>query len=436
MYNQIERKIARSLESFPILRQGLKTIYQRANYYLSSERTKTQYFIDSRVKLINPFEQYSDTPCFFGYYDKKPWSSDMRYMLFHKLSNNNKTIEIMLYDYLSNKMLTIGSSIAWNYQQGSMVQWVPSTLSNELIYNICHQGILSAQIINIDDNTGRIIPSTIQSLHLTKYEALTLNYKRLYKLRPEYGYSCECNRYNGNEDLANDGIWKVDLNTGETELLISLYHLSTFENSKYYMKNAQHKVNHIIYSPTGNRFVFMHRWFEATGKYSRLYVMDNDGTNLKLLMDERMISHYHWYDDNHIVVYGRIAEEGDRFYLVNVLDGTYKIVVKDILDKNGDGHPTFSFDRKWLVTDTYPDRARFQHLYLVHMPTETVYELGRFFHPWKYVDATRCDLHPRWSPDGRFISIDSVFSGIRQSYIIDVSRLIDDVASNGGEPGE
>ena len=69
------------------------------------------------------------------------------------------------------------------------------------------------------------------------------------------------------------------------------------------------------------------------------------------------------------------------------------------------------------------------------MPTQTVYEVGKFFHPWKYIDAMRCDLHPRWSPDGRFISIDSVFSGIRQSYIIDVSKLLDDVTSNGGEPG-
>jgi len=436
MYNQIERKIARSLESFPILRQGLKMIYQRANYYLSPERTKTQYFLDLRVKLINPCERDSNTPCFFGYYDKKPWSSDMRYLLFHKLANDNKTIEIMLYDYLSNEVTAIGSSLAWNFQQGSMAQWIASIGSNEVVYNTCHHGGLSAHIVNINDNSRRVIPSTIQSLHPARCEALTLNYKRLDMLRPEYGYSCECNRYNGNQDLAKDGIWRVDLNTGETELLISLYHLSTLENSKYHMKNAQHKVNHIIYSPTGKRFVFMHRWFETTGKYSRLYVMDNDGSNLKLIMDERMVSHYHWYDDDHIVVYGRIAREGDRFYLINVLDGAHRIIAKDILDKNGDGHPSFSPDRKWLVMDTYPDRARFQHLYLVHMPTQTVYEVGKFFHPWKYIDAMRCDLHPRWSPDGRFISIDSVFSGIRQSYIIDVSKLLDDVTSNGGEPGE
>jgi len=36
----------------------------------------------------------------------------------------------------------------------------------------------------------------------------------------------------------------------------------------------------------------------------------------------------------------------------------------------------------------------------------------------------RCDLHPRWSPDGRTVTVDAVFKGDRQIYVLDVSGIV------------
>lgn len=50
--------------------------------------------------------------------------------------------------------------------------------------------------------------------------------------------------------------------------------------------------------------------------------------------------------------------------------------------------------------------------------------LSKFFGPLEDDGYYRCDLHPRWSPDGTKVSIDSTHESFRNSYIIDVSEII------------
>jgi Tol biopolymer transport system component len=191
------------------------------------------------------------------------------------------------------------------------------------------------------------------------------------------------------------------------------------------MVGSDHKVNHLMYSPQGSRFVFVHRWIGPYGKFSRLYVANADGSGLKMLLDHRMVSHYNWRDEKHLLVWARTEEAGDHYYLLNVLTGQWEIVGQGVLDVYGDGHPSFSPDRRWVITDTYPDRARQQHLLLYKIDTNEMIELGRFLAPLKFTGASRCDLHPRWSPDGKMISIDSAHEGKRGTYILDISAIVE-----------
>jgi len=50
-------------------------------------------------------------------------------------------------------------------------------------------------------------------------------------------------------------------------------------------------------------------------------------------------------------------------------------------------------------------------------------DVGSFRHPGHIRGDWRCDLHPRWSRDGRLITFDSVHEGSRQIYVADVSDL-------------
>lgn len=60
------------------------------------------------------------------------------------------------------------------------------------------------------------------------------------------------------------------------------------------------------------------------------------------------------------------------------------------------------------------------------METGTRHDLGSFYADPKLSKENRCDLHPRWRPDGMRVCIDSIHeaSGDREMYVIDVSSLV------------
>jgi WD40-like Beta Propeller Repeat len=416
-YGQLERSIAKALDSFPGVRSKLRKTYQKISYIRHKEKN-FQYSLMSGLSLEKPIN--SEREYFFGYYDRSPWSTDMQYYVLHSIKNNEE-IEISLIDLTNNTNKVIDTSLSWNFQQGSMIQWFKD--KNQIIYNTIKEQRLVATIYNVDEEVGTDIPYPIQTLCPDGTKYLSINYKRLDILRPEYGYRPKVTNYSGVEPLEQDGIFEIEIQSKKAELIISFSRL--IHNSRRpEMEDSDHKINHVVYSPNGSKFIFMHRWIGPNGKFSRLYVSDSSGNQLKILLDDRMVSHYHWRDENHIIVWGRKDDIGDRYYLINVNTGELKILGKNKLEASGDGHPSFSPDGRWMITDTYPDKSRQRHLILYDSKNDKLFKLGRFFAPWSFDEEVRCDLHPRWSPDGKKISIDSAHEGYRKNYMIDLSTLI------------
>lgn len=427
-YNLLERTIAKTLDRFPQLKQIAKTTYQSLNYwyygglgFTEALRGRTfQLSLHPQVKIANAVPD-NTAELFFGYYDKTPWSEDMSKFVCHRIKDNSK-VEIVVIDCKKLETTVIGDSITWSSQQGTMVQW----LDNEhIIFNDLVEDKLTAKIVDLTGKIEQVIYFPIQTLHPNKQEALSLNYKRLDRLRPEYGYAVAANNFHSNSPLKEDGIWQVNLDSGKGDLVISLETLTAYQ-PRPEMTNAEHKVNHIMYSSQGTKFVFMHRWLGNQGKFSRLYVANKDGSDLKLLLDDRMVSHYSWRDEENLLAWARTEENGDRYYSINIITGNKEVIGQGILDVYGDGHPSFSPNKCWILTDTYPDKSRKQHLLLYEVATKKLIEVGSFLAPLKYSNAQRCDLHPRWSPDGNMISIDSTYEGKRNTYIIDVSKIVND----------
>jgi Tol biopolymer transport system component len=416
-FNKFERKFANSLDSFPVLRGYLKTYYQFLNYLINSRSSSID--MHDLVKISNRF---ADEINFFGYYDKTPWSNLGDYLIFHKLNLETELLDIVVRDIQSNKNIVIGQSSLWNWQQGSMLQWFPGT--DYIAYNkIVNTDKFGSVLVTTDGSILNTYEYPIQSISPCGNFFVSINYARLALLRPDYGYSIKSSNFLKSFDLENDGLWVVDIETGAGSLIVSLLDLINFAPQQD-MHNSQHKVNHALVSPDGSKILFMHRWICSEGKYSRLYSISPDGTNLKLLLDDRMISHYSWKDSEYFLAWARTYKNGDHYYKISAKTGIIELIGENTLDQFGDGHPSYSPNSEWIVTDTYPGKDRKLSLHLYEVNQNKLYEIGRFFSPWKYRGEIRCDLHPRWSPDGKSIAIDSTHEGIRGLYILDVSQIV------------
>jgi len=114
----------------------------------------------------------------------------------------------------------------------------------------------------------------------------------------------------------------------------------------------------------------------------------------------------------------RDAEHGDKYYLIDLDTSEKMILGAGIIDKSGDGHPSILGDR--FLTDSYPNKARLKNLALYCLQSGKYEVLGEFYESLNYGNETRCDLHPRFSPDGNRVFFDSVHEGRRHLYMMNL----------------
>ena len=362
---------------------------------------------------------------FFGYYNISPLNSAGD-ILFGQVGTNETRGSVV--EKLSIRLKTsnnfikeIGSSKAWNWQQGCMLQWFASS-EYSIIYNdySTKDNSYIAKIRNIASSEERIIHKPIYSVANSGKFALTLNFDRLTLMRPDYGYFNRNVNWNDLPSDSEDGIWFINLDKNTSNLIITLEQLKNFQPIST-MDGAKHKVNHIDISPNGIRFMFLHRWVGPQGRFMRLLTANCiDGSDLYHLTGNEMVSHNCWWGNDNIISFCRLNDGRNRYVHFKDRKGYVGIIGNN--EFNRDGHPSVSPDGRWMLTDDYPDTSRFSGLYLLDLKNNKKYNIGKFYQPLKYKGEKRIDLHPKWSPDGKSISIDSGHKGTRQQYVLDLSE--------------
>lgn len=417
----IEQTINYHLNRHPGLKKGIKRAYQRVNYALSSKVDHEGDIV--RISPDDPNHEY-----FFGYYDKSPEDATGRYVLCLKAQDTWSDVApaapatLLFIDTEKEesdpaRVRVLAESHTWNVQQGCMMQWLGPDFNREIIYNDFRDGKYVSVVLDVFSGAERVLAMPVYSVSQDGSFALTLDFSRLHRLRPGYGYSNLPEETASQKIPESTAIWKLDIKNNVVTPVLPYTAFSSFEPRKE-MTGAEHKVNHIMLSPSGRRFMVLHRWFDGQRKYTRLVTVNTDGSGMYNLSDDDMVSHCYWKNDDEIIAFENKKGTGIGYYLMKDLTQDYEHLWPHI---SSDGHPSYSPDGRLVLTDTYPNRKRMAILKLLNRDYNTV--IARVFAPFKYDNDTRCDLHPRWSRDGKRVYIDSVFEGHRGLYMIPVEKV-------------
>lgn len=367
----------------------------------------------------------------FGYYDKLQFDPTSRYVLGmevdfeHRSPRPDDVIKVGMIDLADNdRWIELGESRAWNWQQGCMLQWLPGS-AEEVLWNDRQGDRFVCHVLNVRTRQQRTIPAPIYCISPDGRTAVAPDFRRLNDTRPGYGYTGSVDPNRAVLCPENAGIWRVDLGTGEQKLLLSFADAARFPNPERDWKDAKHWFNHLLFAPDGSRFIFLHRWRgpkQGTGFSTRLLTANAEGKDLYVVDPFGKTSHFIWRDAQHILAWAFHPSQGEKFYLYRDRTDRVEVVGPEVMKVNG--HCTYLPGNEWILNDTYPDSARLQHPYLYHVKTGKRVPLGHFRSPPQYAGEWRCDTHPRFSPDGRKVVIDSPHDGGRQMYLIDVREIV------------
>ena len=378
----------------------------------------------------------------FGYYDKLEFDPTDRFVLSnevgfeHRTPKATDTIRVGMVDtHNDDKWIGLGQSQAWGWQQGCMLQWRPSAEDGktEVVWNDREGDKHVCRVLDVNSMQLRTLPKPIYSLSPDGKSAITADFSRIQRMRPGYGYVGLEDPYRDDRAPRESGVWKMDMNTGKSQLIFSLADAAEIPHRGKSLDDKWHYFNHLLVSPDSNRFIVLHRWrsngedSNPTGGFTtRMFTVAMDGSERYILDPSGHTSHFIWRDSRHVCAWTKPLGKRAAFYVFQDQTRDFESVGEGVMTRNGHNTYVPNTDNEWILNDTYPDRVtREQKPYLFHVPSGKKVELGGFRSPPEYKGEWRCDTHPRSSNDGKTVAIDSPHTGTgRQVHLIDVSRIL------------
>lgn len=378
-----------------------------------------------------------DRPVYTGFffYQCLQFDPTDRYVLAMKVDFEKRDIraedsaEIGVIDLRDqNKWTKIGETTAWNWQQGARLQWRPK--SNEILWNDRADDKKSFVCRVFDFKTGgrRTLPRPIYDLSPDGRTALTHDFEGDHQGTDYVPIEAQAEP----PDPSKTGIWRMDLDSGEAELIMPLDKLAQVAYPRGAPKQNSFYIFREGHNPSGERFIVFLK--DPTNGLREAYSLSVEGKDPRYLYHNP--SHHAWLDDEHVFDFGRHlppgGEEPRRGYFLFRDDGSGKPVEMlwpvDVTDGfDGDGHGSFvpGTNGQWIISDTYNIHG-FQYLFLFHRPTKQFVPLAKLKCE-RPNDVHRVDTHPRLSRDGRMVCFDASHEGLgRQMYVIDIGFILDD----------
>lgn len=402
--NLVERKVYNFVKNFPRLKYFIVRTYQIIFSLIPGRRVITKNEIIVR-------EGY-----FYGFHDKSPWSHDNQFLLAHhfkmknRLPNIEDTLDIGIFQGDSWKtFFPIAKTNAWNWQMGSMLQWVGNT--DNFIFNDYDGEKHISRMFNIQGQELITFSVPISAISRNGMYAVSHSFNRQKsQLGPKaYGYATGKDANESENVSSNEFLKIINIKTQVITNLISLSKIVEYKHTLE-MNDAYHYFTHCLFSPDSRKLLFIHRWLNKKNQeFSRLFSINISEGTLYLFPTSGMVSHITWRNDNEVLAYCEV-EKKEQYYLLENLTGRYRLLDTNQFSENG--HPSYS-KGDLLLTDTYPNRSRYQSLLVYSETKKQLTTIAKLKAPQSFVGGIKCDLHPRWNRTGEYICFDSAHTGTR-----------------------
>ncbi len=374
---------------------------------------------------------------FFGYYDRNPWDSGianhlvMKVPQIERLPERGETAEIGLLS-LDGQYSKLTETRCWCHQQGCMELFLKHR-PDCFIYNDYddEQDRVIARIFQLGKGVVGQYDRPVYAISPDGRWGASLDFSRI----PRRGYSYADAVLSPDvmpKEPENDGIWLIDLHTGESKLVASYDVMMKRHPYAYSLAEQRVWLNHVIFNSDSSRLLWLFRHSPADSSKgvfwkTFMYTSSLTGEDTECILSEcqwqDFISHQIWgHHPNEILVDARWSEAGHGAVVFD--ESRRPFTARRISESHGRmSHMVFSPDGKYILADSYPEKeTSLQTLIIIDAETGKWEELGKFYHRPVPMVETRCDLHPRWSPDGRFVTVDSTHDGKRGIYILELDK--------------
>ena len=417
----------------------------------------SKWINDKYIKQI--FETNSDFSEWFGYYNYDVISRDGKKMLCNRVDfdgraiTENDRIQLGYYELESGTWHLIDVSDSFNWQQGAMLQWLPGGGNeNKVIYNISKNNHFKSVIADLATNEKVYIDFPTYCVTPDGQYSIALNYERSYWCRAYHYQSVKNSEYN--VDVAeDDGIFKVDIKNNTIKRIVKIQDVISIDAPDDF-KKAKHWLEHIMINKAGDRIAFLHRYSYGNAYSTRLFICGINGENLQIVdgWKENDWSHFGWKGNREFAIYSvknnrfqsnyakSVQKAKNRFSFMYIVNWVVHLpclrIVKDKLkpntryyklyqERNGkiefkenydqpifsiDGHPSFTQDGRYMITDSYPDKDGNQRLIIFDTETKKGITVGKLKAPLSGNPAS-CDLHPKLSYNGKYLVVDTAYTG-------------------------
>jgi len=379
---------------------------------------------------------------FFGYIGQCqtiPWNASGRYILgmeidrIDRMPKPEEAATIILIDTQNdNKILRIEKTHAWNPQQGTMFYWNPLAAETQFFFNDrdVESGEVYAVLYDIEKKE-RVREYRYKDVHIGNGGVaadgsafLALNYGRLARLRLVTGYPEALDWSKDEIAPENDGMFVVNIKTGEKRLLVSYRQLDNKLKSRD--PDLVHSglfINHTLWNRDANRVYFFARagWSGQGGKKINVPCSIHiDGTGLTL-HEKHIGGHPEWAEDN-LLIGIEMGEDGknDRQIFYNV--DTKKIVGEmgnsSMFPKPG-GDISLSPDGNWFVNGYKLSKHSTENYFAVYRRSDGAFVRSEGIDKGSYSGNIRIDPAPRWNRTNDAILVPGIAKNkTRQMHII------------------